>query len=377
MKAEKKLAIVVSHPIQYHSPLFKSLAQKLCLKVFYCFQPTSKQQGQDGFGKAFTWDIDLLEGYEYEFLENIAQEPSSSRKDGCDTPKVGASLANYGASHVVVFGWQLKSYLQTQQYCKQHGIPIAVRGDSQIDPNQSLVKRFAKAVYFPFFLKKFDKFLSVGQRNKAYLQSFGVKEEQIIFSPHAIDQDFWSGNKTQTEACVFLWVGKFISKKRPLEVVKAFSEAAQKDDSIVLKMVGTGELLEECISLAAPCQQIQFLGFKNQTELKVEYLKGNALILASDYGETWGLVVNEAFANHLPAIVASSCGCSQDLINTDTGMTFELGKVEELTDRILQMSKAIKDSTVGERYKKGISRINETYHYRRIVDSFIEFLAAK
>mgnify|MGYP001954827726 CR=1 FL=1 len=114
------------------------------LKVFYCFQPTAGEQGKDGFGKAFKWDIDLLEGYEYAFLENVSEQPSSSRRDGCDTPEIGQRLAEWNPSHVIIFGWNLKSYLQALKYCKAKKIPVAVRGDSQTDPNQSIIKKMAK-----------------------------------------------------------------------------------------------------------------------------------------------------------------------------------------------------------------------------------------
>jgi hypothetical protein len=68
-----RLAIIQSHPIQYFSPWFRALASRpeLELKVFYCLQPTPKQQG-DNFGVNFEWDVPLLEGYAHEFLPNCA-----------------------------------------------------------------------------------------------------------------------------------------------------------------------------------------------------------------------------------------------------------------------------------------------------------------
>jgi glycosyltransferase involved in cell wall biosynthesis len=37
-------------------------------------------------------------------------------------------------------------------------------------------------------------------------------------------------------------------------------------------------------------------------------------VLPSKYGETWGLVVNEAMASGLPVLVSDQCGCAAELV---------------------------------------------------------------
>ena len=65
-----RLGILTSHPIQYHTPWFRSLAKEVNLEVFFAHQPEATQQG-DGFGKAFQWDVDLLSGYRHQFLRSL------------------------------------------------------------------------------------------------------------------------------------------------------------------------------------------------------------------------------------------------------------------------------------------------------------------
>jgi glycosyltransferase involved in cell wall biosynthesis len=55
------------------------------------------------------------------------------------------------------------------------------------------------------------------------------------------------------------------------------------------------------------------LGFVNQRDLPTVYAAADCLVLPSDYGETWGLVVNEALSSGVPAIVSNRCGCAEDL----------------------------------------------------------------
>ena len=297
-----KLAIILSHPVQYYSPLFTALAKEIDMKVFYAFKPSAQQQGKEGFGTAFEWDLDLLSGYTYEFVENMAQQPSSAFYAGCDTPSIGEKLAEYGATHVVSFGWYLKMHRQALRHCKKHKIPIAVRGDSQLNPQLPFWKKIIKKAYYPYFLKQYDAFLAVGKRNRAYLRHYGVPDQCIIFSPHAIDQDFWRVERIKaTEKFRFIWVAKFIPKKRPLDAIRAFKTLLKEDptlkERIELCMVGSGPLLDQAKAAAGGASQISFPGFKNQLELKEEYSKSDCLVLTSDYRETWGLVVNEAFAS--------------------------------------------------------------------------------
>lgn len=373
-----KLAIVVSHPIQYYSPLFVELAKEIDLKVFYAFKPNAAQQGKDGFGKAFEWDIDLLAGYPYQFVPNISSQPSSSNYQGCDTPTIGNEIKNFEATHVVTFGWYLKMHRQALQYCKKNKIPIAVRGDSQLNPLLPFWKRIIKNVYYPYFLKQYDAFLSVGARNREYLTHYGIPEKKIIFSPHAVDQDFWRIENRQAQTkYVFIWVAKFIHKKRPLDVINAFKWIIENEPSLTerveLRMVGSGELLENAKEEAKDCKQIHFLGFKNQQELKKEYASANCLVLTSDYGETWGLVVNEAFAASLPAIVSGACGCSPDLINNSTGLVYQMGDPKSLSKAMIQMVENGNSAGFIQIQKSGLTEINRLYSFESNLESFKNF----
>lgn len=372
-----KLAIVLSHPVQYYSPLFVEAAKQMELRVFYAFQPNAEQQGKDGFGKAFEWDVDLLSGYDYDFVENVAKSPSSAHFAGCDTPNIGKHLADYGATHLITFGWHLKMYRQTLNYCKVNKIPIAVRGDSQLNPQLPLWKRIVKKLYYPYFLKHYDAFLSVGKRNKAYLRHYGILEKNIIFSPHAIDQDFWKVEREEsTEKYRFIWIAKFTPKKRPLDAIAAFEKLLQEEptlrDKTELRMIGSGSLLDQAKEKALGIEQISFPGFKNQSELKGEYAKADCLLLTSDYGETWGLVVNEAFAAGLPAIVSEACGCSADLIDKKNGKTYILANINDLANQMKTLLNWEKKDF--KQAKSSIKQKNEVYSFTSIVDSFIRFV---
>src|SRR5690242_20896020 len=76
---EFRLAIIVSHPIQYYVPLYRRLVARTDLKakVFFTWHTAEHAQHDPGFGREITWDIPLTEGYDFELVENTATKPGS------------------------------------------------------------------------------------------------------------------------------------------------------------------------------------------------------------------------------------------------------------------------------------------------------------
>ena len=58
-----RLAVVISHPIQYYSPWFRFLAANGFdgLRVFYLWDGGVTKQLDRGFGVNVKWDVPLLE----------------------------------------------------------------------------------------------------------------------------------------------------------------------------------------------------------------------------------------------------------------------------------------------------------------------------
>ena len=125
-----RLAICTSHPIQYYAPLFRELAGRTEIEVFYAHSATPKDQADAGFGRAFEWDVDLLSGYPHRFLTNVAARPGVDHFGGCDTPEIGARLSEGAFDAVLVLGWNLKSSIQAILAAKRLRLPVLIRGDS-------------------------------------------------------------------------------------------------------------------------------------------------------------------------------------------------------------------------------------------------------
>ena len=91
---KSRVAVVISHPTQYYSPWFRALAVEatLSIKVFYLWDFGVAQRHDRQFGRSFQWDVDLLSGYEHEFVPNGARDPGTHHFRGLDNPSLLARL---------------------------------------------------------------------------------------------------------------------------------------------------------------------------------------------------------------------------------------------------------------------------------------------
>ena len=76
----------------------------------------------------------------------------------------------------------------------------------------------------------------------------------------------------------------------------------------------------------------------SQEELRPFYHNASWFILPSRFGETWGLVVNEAMASGLPVLVSDQVGCASTLVKDGVnGYTFSPEDDNELSDLLFKI----------------------------------------
>ncbi len=101
-----KLAIVISHPIQYLVPFFRLLAEEetIDLTVFYTWDFGVEATYDKEFKKDVKWDIPLFEGYRYTFLKNYALKPYSNFF-GQVNPGIIREIQKGQFDAVLLYGW--------------------------------------------------------------------------------------------------------------------------------------------------------------------------------------------------------------------------------------------------------------------------------
>ncbi len=371
----RRIAIVASHPIQYHAHWYRELAraEDLDLEVLYCHEATQRDQAESGFGVDFAWDIPLLEGYRYRFLKNAARRPGVSKFGGMDSPELRGIIIHERYDAVVVSGWHTKSYWQAILACRECGTPVMVRSDSHLHDDRSTLMRLAKWTPYHYFISRFDACLAAGTWSREYFLHYGAKPERVFIVPHCVPKQpagAPDAQQLQTAreaarrqwdiprgATVFLFAGKFIARKRPLDFIRAVATAATGNPAVYGLMAGDGPMRAEAEALTAGLRApITFAGFLNQRAIQPAYAASDILVLPSDQ-DTWGLVVNEAMIHGRACIVSDragcgpdlivgcepdpiNAGCETDLINEDarTGFIFPTGDVDALAGYMVRIA---------------------------------------
>ncbi|MGA9652061.1 glycosyltransferase family 4 protein [Pedobacter sp.] len=344
----KKLAIVSTHPIQYYAPVFKLLAQEIEIKIFYTQGDYSLNKFDLGFKQKIEWDLPLLDGYDYTFVENNAKDRGTHHFNGINNPTLITQIKDYQPQAVLVYGWAWKSHLKAIRYFKGR-IPVYFRGDSTLFSKTSKWKTLFKPLFLKWVYSHVDLAFYVGKANKAYFKKYGLNEKQLVFAPHAIDNERFSENRAVevsalreklgigNEEVLLLFSGKFDMIKNPDILLDAFLKLDLKN--VYLLFVGNGAL-EEKLKATSEKQKtnnnrIYFMDFQNQTQMPSIYQACDLFCLPSR-SETWGLAVNEAMACGKAILVSDQVGCAIDLVKPQVnGDIFKSEDLEDLKNKLL------------------------------------------
>lgn len=368
----KKLAIITTHPVQYYAPMFKLLNERgnIGIKVFYTWGEKALDKYDPGFNKKIEWDIPLLEGYNYEWVKNTSTNPGSHHYRGIINPELISQIEAWQPDAILVYGWAYHSHLKTIRHFKNK-IAVWFRGDSTLLDEQSGVKKILKSIFLKWVYKHIDRAFYVGTNNKSYFKKYGVKENQLDFAPHAVDNQRFGIDKSNDAALLrknlgiagndilILYSGKLEEKKSPVLLLEAF--LALSNTSLHLLILGNGELEEKLKSKAAGAPNIHFMDFQNQSVMPVVYQACNLFCLPSKGpGETWGLAVNEAMACGRAVLVSDKVGCAIDLVKNEyNGMIFKNEDLDDLKEKLSRL--ATSDESLkhyGNNSKKLISNWN-------------------
>lgn len=340
-----RFVIFTTHPIQYQAPWFRALAatKNLDLEVVFSYLPDAYQQGV-GFGESFQWDIPLLDGYSYRFLRTIKLPHPVPDFARFVATGIAQALDEIQPDAAMILGWQEISLVQALIACRQRRIPVILRGESNAMRKRSAPVSMLHRHYFAMF----DAFLAIGRANADLYRMAGVPQSKILTAGYCVENERFAsaakhlqavrreirrGWNVKDNVTCFGFVGKLEPKKRPLDFILALKKAQANGVQLHGLIVGSGELMDRARRLvAADDLRVTFTGFLNQSEIPEAYAAIDALVLPSDYGETWGLVINEAMASGRPAIVSDRIGSANDLvIEGYTGIVFPFGEVVALS----------------------------------------------
>ena len=386
-----KLAYFVSHPIQYQAPMLKELSNhpEIELTVFFQSDISLKEYEDAGFGVKVKWDVNLLDGYQYKFLNILKKD---NNKLGFFRPIVSgvySAIKSEDWSAVWFHGYNHHSIIWAVFLCKILNIPFFMRMEANL--NFSPKGRWIKDQLINFIVKNAAGLLYIGKDNMDYYLSYEADERKLFSMPYTVNNEFFQNLSNELKFKVddekkklgldkslpiILYASKFIKRKNPVKLLEAFAKIAQDENppKAYLLYIGSGEdkvLLENRIKELGWGENVKLLGFKNQSELPLYISMCDVFVLPSNK-EPYGLIVNEVLNCAKPVITTTEVGAAKDLIiHGENGFIY---KPEDIDSLAMYLKMFIQDRALSiSMGKKSINIINE-WSYKYNVNGIYEAL---
>lgn len=345
-KPKYRLLLVAVQPVQ-NSAYLRLMAQhpKLDIMVAYCSLPDPQLWTNPEDLTRQIFDLPMLEGYPWVYVPNQSPKPNLRKFWGLINPNLVNLVSNYDCC--LVYGHAYASFWLAIAATKMAGKPLLLGTDAiYLDsPDNQNWKVPLKKRLIPFFYNRIaDIILVPSTASQKFIQSLGIPADRIVISPYIVDNDYIADIASKTDrkqirqdwnipedATVVVFCAKFLPRKRPQDLLKAFALAKVSNSYLVL--VGDGPLGD---SLKAETQalglndRVRFLGMVKYSRLPEIYTASDLLVHPAEH-EPWGLPVNEAMVCGRPVIVSDRVGAGDDLVqNGQTGFVYPSGNIEAL-----------------------------------------------
>lgn len=365
-----KLTVLETHPVQYHAPVYRCLAQTLGveLRVIYGSDFSVRGYRDAEFHSHIAWDTDLLSGYEHLFLSTV-ERGSAANYDAVSGSGLKEAIHTCQSSALMCLGYWHPFDRAGLKMARQQRLPLLFRGETNDEANErSWWKRSLRDLWLRGLYARCHALLYVGQHSLRHYQRLGARPEQLFFSPYCVDARTFTPDDSALRyatrdrlgiphaATTLLFSGK-LSERKGVDLIPEAVHALpdSQRERIHLLFLGDGQLRP---ALQVQCQGLScsFTGFQNQSQMSAHYLAADALILPSRQSETWGLVVNEAMLHGLPCIVSSRVGCQPDLVLPgDTGEVCRAGDAPSLTTALSRLLPRLRDAGLKSRCRQQVA----------------------
>jgi glycosyltransferase involved in cell wall biosynthesis len=184
-----------------------------------------------------------------------------------------------------------------------------------------------------------DLFIAVSDFEREILVSGGLPAERVVAKPNFVGSDTWQAEMNKED--VVLFAGRLSPEKGIGTLLSAWNTGRVP---FRLRIVGDGPMVEEVRSCAASNTNIEYLGLLQPNAVYREMAKARFLVFPSEWFETFGRTVIEAFSQGTP-VLATDLGAVRELVAEGvTGYLYLPGNVDALVNGTLRFP-------TGEKYK--------------------------
>jgi glycosyltransferase involved in cell wall biosynthesis len=245
-------------------------------------------------------------------------------------------------------------------WCRQHGVPVFITGDSNIaDDRATGWRRAIKRAFVSYVVRSLATgVMPFGSRGAAYFRRYGANPRKIFFVP--LEPDYRQlSHPAPTPAVTalrfdpnrrrLLYSGRLVSWKRVDLLIDAFAAIASQRADWDLVIVGDGPERNALVARVPPALNGRVIwtgGFRAAADVAALYALCDVLVLPSDR-EPWALVINEAAAAGLAIVSSTVPGAAAELVRDGVnGRIFSAGDLQALIQVLRDVTSADKIDAV-------------------------------
>lgn len=328
-----QVAILFSQFAAYHVDRVEAAARRLAgraevIAVEYA-TTSATYAWEPAEGIEHARHITLFPGKSYDEVGHLARYRAAMKAlRGADIVCVGVP---YSERDIIALSWRLAS----------SGKRMVMMTESKFDDFPRVLAREAAKARV---LSPYKAAIVGGLRQRDYLRFLGFGDKPILpgYDTVGLDRirEQGGGEAVRFEDRDFLFVGRFVEKKNLSTLLAGYARYRELagDAARGLVLAGDGELADELKAQAG--EGVEFTGFLRAEDVSKRLARALALCLVSTE-EQWGLVVNEAAAFGVPAIVSHAVGSRDALVrNAVTGYVVEPQSVESIARSMLALSQS-------------------------------------
>ncbi|MFN9623923.1 MAG: glycosyltransferase [Cyanobacteriota bacterium] len=186
----------------------------------------------------------------------------------------------------------------------------------------------------------------VSEPMRQQLIQLGAPPERLVVNSCGVDPAFFPAANPADAEPHFLAVGRFVSKKGPMQTIRAFARVLQVVPEARLTMIGTGPLLADSKALAEKLgllDVISFLGACSHSTVQAQLRQARAVVqhsLRCTSGDQEGTPVSlmEAQMAGVPVVSTRHAGIPAVVIDGQTGYLVAEGDEEGMADAMIRLA---------------------------------------
>lgn len=350
---EKRIAIVISHPIQHFCPQYASYAkvQSLRVKVFFGSKQGVKPYVDKNFKKSISWNKLYLEEFDHEFLNGEDVLPSNMQLDAANLDN---KLNEFCPDFLIIYGYVQKLQRRAYNWAVRRNVKILYVSDSELLQKRPFGLSLIKKAFIVRYFKKISGFLTVGDSNEFFYKYNGVPFNKMFrtffpidektFQSILIDQQKNKGSikkkySLEDNDFIISTVGKLMPFKHQIDVILAMKELEMiKEKRIIYLVIGDGEQREKLEKAARNLSfhKVIFTGFTQPEDLPFYYVASDLYVHPAKI-EPHSLAISEAIYCGCPILISNRCGSygpTDDVQSGVNGLVYEFNNIKELAKKI-------------------------------------------